>query len=124
MFSLLPLFSLFACSTLLAQGLPIEEINIDLDNSLESRDVCNNDNPIRGVNIGGWLVIETWMNYELVSGTNAVDQWTFDETSGASSKLQSHWNSWFTESDMAQIAAWGLNTYVIPATSRLYRSRY
>ena len=115
MFSLGPIISFFALSTLLVQGLPFADLNTTIpedDFSLETREVCDDSDPIRGVNIGGWLVVETWMNWELVAGTDAVDQWTFDQTSGASSKLQNHWASWFTESDMAQIAAWGLNTFV------------
>ena len=68
--------------------------------------------PIKGVNLGGWLVLEPWMNWELVGNTGAPDQWTFDQTDNAESALQSHWGSWFGEADMAKIASWGLNTYV------------
>ncbi|KAG9850945.1 glycoside hydrolase family 5 protein, partial [Aureobasidium melanogenum] len=84
--------------------------------TLESRQACDveDTDPIRGVNLGGWFVLEPWMNWELVGDTGAVDQWTFDQTDGAEAKLQDHWGSWFTESDMAQIAAWGLNTVRIP----------
>lgn len=120
MFSLLPLLSVIATSTLLVQGLPVSDITAStssFDNTLESRDVCEGDeDPLRGVNIGGWLVLEPWMNWELTAGTDAVDQWSFDQTDGAAAKLQSHWASWFSEADMAQIAAWGLNTYVCPET--------
>ncbi|CAD0101351.1 unnamed protein product [Aureobasidium mustum] len=82
--------------------------------TLEARACDLEEDPIRGVNLGGWFVLEPWMNWELVGDTGAVDQWTFDQTDGAEAKLQSHWESWFTESDMAQIAAWGLNTVRIP----------
>ncbi|KAH0399612.1 glycoside hydrolase family 5 protein, partial [Aureobasidium melanogenum] len=86
------------------------------ETTLESRQACDveDTDPIRGVNLGGWFVLEPWMNWELVGDTGAVDQWTFDQTDGAEAKLQDHWGSWFTESDMAQIAAWGLNTVRIP----------
>ncbi|KAI5241590.1 glycoside hydrolase [Aureobasidium subglaciale] len=154
MFSLTPLLSLLASSTLLVQGLPMSDHTAPIsrrgsetpevisrrgsetpefisrrnsetteivsrrnsDIALETRDSCDtaDGDPIRGVNIGGWLVVEPWMNWELVEGTNAPDQWTFDQTNGAESKLQSHWASWFNEADMAQIAAWGLNTVRIP----------
>lgn len=85
------------------------------ETTLESRQACDveDGDPIRGVNLGGWFVLEPWMNWELVGDTGAVDQWTFDQTDGAEAALQKHWGSWFTESDMAQIAAWGLNTYVL-----------
>lgn len=86
----------------------------DSEVSLESRNACEaDDDPIRGVNLGGWLVLEPWMNWELVGNTGAPDQWTFDQTDNAEAALQSHWGSWFNEADMARIASWGLNTYVL-----------
>lgn len=86
----------------------------DSEVSLESRNTCDgDDDPIRGVNLGGWLVLEPWMNWELVGNTGAPDQWTFDQTDNAEAALQSHWGSWFGEADMAKIASWGLNTYVL-----------
>lgn len=98
------LVSSLAVSVLLVQGLPYESIPSNLD----TRDTSD---PIRGVNIGGWLLLESYMNSEIMSGTDATDQWSFDGTDGAEAKLQAHWASWFTEADVEQIAAWGLNTY-------------
>ena len=141
MFSLTPLLSLLASSTLLVQGLPVTEyttpisrrdsetstppisrrgsqvettpFGTDSEVTLEPRNACTaEDDPIRGVNLGGWLVLEPWMNWELVGNTGAPEQWTFDQTDNAESALQSHWGSWFGEADMAKIASWGLNTYV------------
>ena len=98
----------------------------DSDLTLESRNACEvDDDPIRGVNLGGWLVMEPWMNWELVGNTGAVDQWSFDQTPNAESALQSHWKSWFDEADMAKIASWGLNTYVslFPPKTRFFTPR-
>ncbi|KAK5120134.1 hypothetical protein LTR85_006615 [Meristemomyces frigidus] len=69
---------------------------------------------LRGVNIGGWLVLEKWMNSDVFSGTNATDQYSFDETTGAEAKLQAHWESYFNETDVATIASWGINALRIP----------
>ncbi|KAI9826839.1 MAG: exo-1,3-beta-glucanase [Thelocarpon impressellum] len=69
---------------------------------------------LRGVNIGGWLVLEKWMSEGLFSGTGAVDQWTFDSTGGAQQKLQNHWDTWFTEGDVQKIRATGINALRIP----------
>jgi len=69
---------------------------------------------IRGVNIGGWLVLEKWMNPDIFENTTAVDQYTFDATPGAAAKLQAHWDSYFTEDDVKQIASWGINALRIP----------
>jgi hypothetical protein len=117
------------------RGSAVEPTIFENEVDLEARTACElEDDPIRGVNLGGWLVLEPWMNWQLVGNTGAVDQWTFDQTSNAESALNSHWQSWFGEADMAKIASWGLNTYVYflfpktvfshsPETS-LYTSRY
>ncbi|GAB7365715.1 hypothetical protein MBLNU230_g7053t1 [Neophaeotheca triangularis] len=69
---------------------------------------------IRGVNLGGWLILEKWMNWELFQDNDAKDQFTFDQTNGAEQKLKDHWESYITEEDFEQIASWGLNAVRIP----------
>jgi len=44
----------------------------------------------------------------------AVDQWSFDSISGAQSALETHWSTFFTESDIKSIAATGINALRIP----------
>ena len=67
--------------------------------------------PVRGVNIGSWLVLEPWMAYSLFTGdfANATDQWSFDSTPGAMAKLQNHWDTWFTETDVQTLKSYGFN---------------
>jgi glucan 1,3-beta-glucosidase len=71
---------------------------------------------LRGVNLGGWLVLEKWMNSDAFSGdfSNAKDQYTFDSTPGAKEALQKHWDTFFTESDIQKIASTGINALRIP----------
>ncbi|KAI9726654.1 MAG: exo-1,3-beta-glucanase [Cirrosporium novae-zelandiae] len=75
---------------------------------------------VRGVNLGGWLVLEPWITpslFEQFPDGNVVDEWTFCEvlgSSAASSQLSAHWNSWITQSDFQEIAAAGLNHVRIP----------
>ncbi|KAI7677135.1 glycoside hydrolase [Hortaea werneckii] len=69
---------------------------------------------IRGVNLGGWLILEKWMNSSLFDGTDASDQYTFDQTSDANTKLRNHWDTYICEDDFRQIAALGINTVRIP----------
>lgn len=90
------------------KGLSWEPATSDSPGSTK-RDTATSE-VIRGVNIGGWLLLEPYMNSAIMS--SAADQWTFDQTDGAEAILQEHWSSWFQESDVAQIAAWGLNTCV------------
>ncbi|KAF8335342.1 glycoside hydrolase family 5 protein, partial [Cantharellus anzutake] len=75
---------------------------------------------VRGVNIGGWLVLEPWITPSLFDNTgydNIVDEWTFcafQDRATAAATLQSHWDTFYTESDFAAIAAAGLNHVRIP----------
>ncbi|KAJ7269416.1 exo-beta-1,3-glucanase [Mycena haematopus] len=75
---------------------------------------------VRGVNLGGWLVLEPWITPFLFSNTgniNIVDEWTFgslQSKSTATAALTTHWNTWITESDFAAIAAAGLNHVRLP----------
>ncbi|GJE86367.1 glycoside hydrolase family 5 protein [Phanerochaete sordida] len=75
---------------------------------------------VRGVNLGGWLVLEPWITPSLFDNTgnpNIVDEWTFCEMQNrtkATEALTHHWDTWITESDFAAIAAAGLNHVRIP----------
>ncbi|KAK0875582.1 hypothetical protein LTR87_010549 [Friedmanniomyces endolithicus] len=68
----------------------------------------------RGVNLGSWLVLESWMTPDVFQGTDAVDQWTFDSTNGAEAKLQQHWSTYITEGDFQNMSSWGINAVRIP----------
>ncbi|EGN93093.1 glycoside hydrolase family 5 protein [Serpula lacrymans var. lacrymans S7.3] len=75
---------------------------------------------VRGVNLGGWLVLEPWITPSLFDNTGnsaIVDEWTFGQHQNrvvAEATLQTHWNTWITESDFANIAAAGLNHVRLP----------
>ncbi|KAH8987334.1 exo-1-3-beta-glucanase [Lactarius hatsudake] len=76
--------------------------------------------PVRGVNLGGWLVLEPWITPSLFDNTGnpaIVDEWTFGQYQNpnvALAKLTDHWNNWITQNDFATIAAAGLNHVRIP----------
>lgn len=69
---------------------------------------------LRGVNIGGWLVLEKWMNGDVFAGaaSEAKDQFSFDSTPGAADSLERHWSTWFTESDVQTLQSYGINAYI------------
>ncbi|KAG9298614.1 hypothetical protein G9A89_012682 [Geosiphon pyriformis] len=77
---------------------------------------------IRGVNLGGWLVLEPWITPSLFdqflnTTTPAVDEWTFTEVLGreeAQRQLKKHWNTWVTKKDIQQLASYGINHVRIP----------
>ena len=87
------------------------------------RDVSFNYNSdkVRGVNLGGWFVLEPWITPSLfeewADGTSVVDEYTLSQTLGKDetlSRLSAHWNSWITQDDFNAIAATGMNHVRIP----------
>ncbi|OJA19124.1 hypothetical protein AZE42_02153 [Rhizopogon vesiculosus] len=75
---------------------------------------------VRGVNLGGWLVLEPWITpsiFEDTGNSDIIDEWTFgqfQDYNTAKAALQDHWSSWITEKDFEAIAAAGLNHVRLP----------
>lgn len=69
---------------------------------------------IRGVNLGGWLVLEKWMTPSLFAGTNARDEYSFMQTPGAVEKIEHHRQTFITEADFAWLHDNGINAVRIP----------
>lgn len=82
--------------------------------------------PVRGVNIGGWLVLEPYITPTLFEAfrTNAynddgipVDEYHYAQQLGqdiAASRLEAHWSSFYTEQDFKDISDLGFNLVRIP----------
>ncbi|AAW43031.2 glucan 1,3-beta-glucosidase, putative [Cryptococcus deneoformans JEC21] len=72
--------------------------------------------PMRGVNIGGWLVLEPWITPSIFEGKPdwVVDEWTYgvymNNQSDTMDEITNHWNTWFSYTELHNIAAVGLNT--------------
>ena len=71
---------------------------------------------LRGVNLGGWLVLEKWMTPSLFEGMEATDETTWCAELGdrATDKLHQHWNTFITREDFAWLAGVGINAVRIP----------
>ncbi|CAE6534614.1 unnamed protein product [Rhizoctonia solani] len=78
---------------------------------------------IRGVNLGGWLVLEPFISPALYEPYQpaAIDEWTLSEgiaanasSGGLQKVLEEHYATFITEEDFAQIAAAGLNWVRLP----------
>ncbi|EGG11838.1 family 5 glycoside hydrolase [Melampsora larici-populina 98AG31] len=74
---------------------------------------------IRGVNIGGWLVTESWLTPSLyrTGDSRIIDEYTFGQYLGreeATKRLRAHWDSFYNESDFQRIKSYGLNHVRIP----------
>jgi glucan 1,3-beta-glucosidase len=76
-----------------------------------------NGQKVRGVNLGGWLLLEPWITPSMFEGIDAVDECTLTQVLGkdaAYEKLSQHWNTFITQDDFNQIAAAGMNHVRIP----------
>lgn len=73
-------------------------------------------NKVRGVNLGGWLVLEKWMTPSVFEGLNATDEttWCAELGENASARLQAHWNSFIGREDFEWLAKIGINAVRIP----------
>jgi glucan 1,3-beta-glucosidase len=71
---------------------------------------------LRGVNLGGWLVLEKWMTPSLFEGLAATDEttWCAELGDAATPKLQQHWDTFITREDFVWLHERGINALRIP----------
>lgn len=76
---------------------------------------------MRGVNLGGWFVLEPFITPSLfqqwANGGGVVDEYTYTASLGkqeAFNRLNHHWSTWITQADFNEIASMGLNHVRIP----------
>jgi glucan 1,3-beta-glucosidase len=73
----------------------------------------------RGVNLGGWLVLERWITPSVFAGVDAGDEYTLGEKLGkraAAERLSRHREKWITEDDLRWLAGRGINAVRLPVT--------
>ena len=70
--------------------------------------------PLRGVNLGGWLVLERWLTPSVFAGTDALDEFTLMAEPDAADRLQRHRQSFITADDFTWIADHGLDLVRLP----------
>lgn len=76
--------------------------------------ICMTDTPLRGVNLGGWLVLEKWITPQLFDGTNALDEYHLMQVPDAAEKITKHRRSFITEADFKWMVKHGVNALRIP----------
>lgn len=71
---------------------------------------------LRGVNLGGWLVLEKWMVPGVFRGTDAADEYGLCLALGeqAKARLQKHRERFITAEDFRWIKSCGLNAVRVP----------
>jgi glucan 1,3-beta-glucosidase len=88
--------------------------------------------PIRGVNLGGWLVLEPWITPNLFEKANEgvernstdnstmiVDEWTWHKTDlvgthNRTQMLEEHWQTWVTQEHLQTLREAGVTHLRIP----------
>jgi glucan 1,3-beta-glucosidase len=81
---------------------------------------------LRGVNLGGWLLLEKWMKPSLFEGLAATDETTWCAELGpkAPAKLRAHWENFITREDFAWLAGVGINAVRIPVGHWIFGPPY
>lgn len=70
---------------------------------------------IRGVNLGGWFVLERWMSESLFEGVQGKDETAFcEQKPSAKQFLEHHWETFITEDDFIWLAKRKINLVRIP----------
>ncbi len=72
--------------------------------------------PLRGVNLGNWLLLEKWMAPRLFDGTAAGDEYSLSAAlgPGAEHHILHHRDTYITQADFAWLKRCGLNAVRIP----------
>ncbi|MCX5775821.1 MAG: cellulase family glycosylhydrolase [Firmicutes bacterium] len=69
----------------------------------------------RGVNLGGWFVLEKWMRPSLFEGLSGPDETIFClEKKDSKTILKDHWETFITEKDIQYLASTGINSVRLP----------
>lgn len=82
---------------------------------------------LRGVNLGGWLVLEKWITPSLFEGLAARDETAFCTELGmeaATERLHRHWNTFITQDDFQWLASVGINAVRLPVGHWLFGKNY
>ena len=90
------------------------------------------NNQVRGVNLGGWMVLEPWITptlfYQFIGGNEnntAMDTYTFCKVLGpkeANKQLRRHWEAWVTEDILDELASTGaVNSLRLPVGDYMYK---
>jgi glucan 1,3-beta-glucosidase len=73
------------------------------------------DKVIKGVNLGGWFVLESWMKPELFQGIQSKDETGFVEMNPKAKKdLEKHWHTFITKEDFVYLKSLGINSLRLP----------
>ena len=79
----------------------------------------------RGVNLGGWLVLERWMTPDVFAGTSAADEYSLCRELGsmqARDRLERHRSSFITREDIQKLADMEFTVLRVPVGYWLFEA--
>jgi len=82
---------------------------------------------LRGVNLGGWLVLEKWITPSVFEGLAARDETAFCTELGvdaATKRLHRHWSTFVTKDDFEWLASVGVNAVRLPIGHWIFGKNY
>lgn len=69
---------------------------------------------LRGVNLGGWLILEKWMTPSVFAGTDAEDEYSLSGVPGGQLRVEKHRERFITEADFEWLASHNIDLIRIP----------
>jgi len=81
---------------------------------ITKKDIKTRNKMLRGVNIGGWLVVEKWMTPSLFANSNTTDEYTLSAADIGRERLNNHHQTFITEADFRWLAANKIEIIRIP----------
>jgi len=98
--------------------------SIDITESTNISAAGCGDDVVRGVNLGGWLVLEPWITPRFFEQVNVgqnldkiVDEWThaqYLDSDTYMERMVAHWDTFVTEDDFATLAGAGVSHVRVP----------
>ena len=77
---------------------------------------------LKGLNIGGWLILEKWMTPAVFNDTDAIDEYTLSQTKEGRAAIKAHHKSFIQESDFKWLKEHEIEVIRIPVGYWLFES--
>ncbi len=77
---------------------------------------------LKGVNLGGWLILEKWMTPSVFKGSDAIDEYTLSQTAAGRAAIKSHRKNFIKEADFKWMKNNGIEIIRVPVGYWLFES--